>query len=113
MDEINKDFDGVSWEWKGRTAIRDLKPICPECQYELDIEMSDIKIEGYDELTKDGDSSLKITGVPVSYFCSKCNFTTPTSINGIDEPKDLRKAVLKEFEHRQRLMVRKTSKNNK
>jgi len=65
MDKINKDFDGVSWEWKGRTAIRDLKAICPDCKYELDIKMSDFKIEK-GEPTKDGGLSVKITKAHVS-----------------------------------------------
>ena len=53
MDKINKDFDGVSWEWKGKTAVRDLKPICPKCKYELDITMIDPGMK-FNEVTKDG-----------------------------------------------------------
>ena len=114
MDEINKDFDGVSWEWKGKTAIRDLKPICPECQYELDIKMIDTMIVPLPRKSnEDGRGVIEITKAHIIYKCSKCNYSMPTTIDGIDEPKDLSKAARKEFEHRQRLMLRKTSKNNK
>jgi phage FluMu protein Com len=106
MDKINKDFDGVSWEWKGKTAIRDLKPICPKCKYELDIQMIGRGIP----------SDLSHITFPLfylGYLCPKCSFSVNTNIDGVNDPKDLRKAVRKKFEHRQRLMVRKTSKNNK
>ncbi len=109
MDKINKDFDGVSWEWKGKTAIRDLKSICPKCQYELDIKFNETMIVISPPPTK----GLRITPAYVSYFCPNCDFTTPTTIDDVKNPKDLRKAALKEFEHRQRLMVRRTSKKNK
>ena len=109
MDEINKDFDGVSWEWKGKTAIRDLKPICPKCKYELDIKqtMSDMKVG------EDDDLSITFPSLDVLYSCPDCSFSVKTNIYNINNPKTLRKAARKEFEHRQRLMVRKTSKNNK
>ena len=102
----------VSWEWKGKTAIRDLKPICPKCAYELDIKMSGFKME-YGQPTEDGCVPLKITKAHVRYICSKCDYSMHTTIDGIDEPKDLCKVAQKEFEHRQRIMLRRTSKNNK
>lgn len=109
MDKINKDFDGVSWEWKGETAIRDLKPICPKCKYELDVKMIDTMIVPH-KSTEDGRGFIEITTAHVIYKCSKCNYSMPTTIDGIDEPKDLCKVARKEFEHRQRL---KASENTK
>ena len=102
MDEINKDFDGVSWEWRGKTFIG-LKPICPGCKYELDIKMTGPKI------TMDG-PNMTITQARLSYLCSKCSFFHNTTIDDVNTPNDLRKAVLKEFEQRQRL---KASENTK
>lgn len=107
MNEIDKEFDGVSWEWRGKTFIG-LKPICPDCKYELDIKMADFKMK--QELTEDGILSLTIPHPRVSYSCPKCSFSTNTTIDGVDSPKDLRKAVLREFQHRQRL---KASENTK
>lgn len=104
MDKINKDFDGVSWEWKGKMAIRDLKPICPKCKYELDITMNESVIVPIPPRT------LSITSAYVSYSCAKCDFSAPTTIDDVNNPKDLRKAVLREFEHRRRL---KASENTK
>ena len=104
MSEINKDFDGVSWEWKGNRDIRELKPICPKCQYELNIELT------MPPMTKD---CLKIIihKARVSYVCPKCNFSIDTNIENVDGPKDLLKAVRKEFEHRQRLKASENTKN--
>ncbi len=111
MDKINKDFDGVSWEWKGKTAIRDLKPICPkpECQYELDITMSELDMKR-GEKTEDGCVPITLIFPDVIYSCPKCSFSANTNIDDVKAPRDLRKAVLKEFEHRQRLMVRDEQK---
>lgn len=106
MNEINKKFDGLLWEWKGRRDIRELKPICPKCQYELDI-----KITG-PQMTTDG-PHITFSQAPLSYSCPKCSFYTNTTIEDVDSLKDLHKVARKEFEHRQRLMVRKTSKKNK
>jgi hypothetical protein len=103
MDKINKGFDGVSWEWKGKRYIRELKPVCPKCQYELDIE-----ITGFGITTNL--PCITISQGHVSYSCPKCSFSTKTTINGVNNPKDLRKAVRKEFEHRLRL---KASENTK
>jgi len=108
MSKIDKNFDGVSWDWKGRKVIKDLKPICPECRYELNIKIGGFNIEE-GKPTKDNCLPLRITLAHVLYSCPKCKFSIPTSINGINEPKDLHKAALKEFEHRQRLM----EENNK
>jgi coproporphyrinogen III oxidase-like Fe-S oxidoreductase len=96
MPEISKKFDGVLWEWKGRKYIKDLKPICPKCKYELDFEMSGGGIRKLD-------MSVKITLPQVAYLCSKCGFPATTNIDGVDKVEDLRKAVLKEFEHRVRI----------
>ena len=109
MAKINKDFDGVLWEWTGRKPIKNLKPICPKCKYELDIiqTMSDMKVG------KDDDLSIAFPSLGVLYSCPDCSFTIKTNIDNVNNPKTLRKAARKEFERRQRLMVRKTSKNNK
>lgn len=103
MEKIDKNFDGVSWEWDGKEVIRNLKPICPGCEYELDIIETDpdMKING---------SEISYTGPSVSYSCPNCSSRINTTKDNIDSPKDLRKAVLKEFEHRQRL---KASENTK
>ncbi|MBW8042237.1 MAG: hypothetical protein FVQ85_19865 [Planctomycetes bacterium] len=101
MGEINKDFDGVSWEWRGKTFI-DLKPICPDCKYELNIEIT------MPEMTIDRPKII-IHQARVSYVCSKCSFSIDT-IENVESPKDLLKVVRKEFEHRQRL---KASENTK
>jgi len=96
MSEINKDFDGVSWEWRGKTFI-DLKPICPKskCQNELNIEKTCF------HPTIDRDHPEIIFEFPVSYVCPKCSFSKNTTIKNVNEPKDLRKAARKEFERRQ------------
>lgn len=107
MGEINKDFDGVSWEWRGKTFI-DLKPICPDCKFELDIKMSDFKMK--QEKKEDGGRFLDFSLPRVSYSCPKCSFSINTTVENVDSPKDLHKAALKEFEHRQRL---KASENTK
>jgi hypothetical protein len=104
MNEINKKFDGVLWEWKGRRVIRELKPICPKCQYELDI-----KITGFGITTNLPD--ITISQGHVSYSCPKCSFSTKTNIDSVNNPEDLRKAVLKEFEHRLRLKSSENTKN--
>jgi hypothetical protein len=109
MDKINKDFDGVSWEWTGRRAIRNLKPICPECQYELDITMSGLDMK-YGEETEDGGGHITLSLPEVIYSCPKCPFSANTNIDDVKAPRDLRKAVRKEFEHRQRLMLRDEEK---
>ncbi len=103
MCEINKDFDGVSWEWIGK-AFTGLKPICPKCKYGLNIEQkeSDINIDKGPRIT--------ITSPHVIYSCPKCSFSINTTIDDVNSPRDLRKAVRKEFEHRQRL---KASENTK
>ena len=106
MDEINKDFDGVSWEWKGRRDIRGLKPICPKCQYELNIEKIGPKMKmngGFRNMT-----ILLPRGF--LYSCPDCSFSKNSNIDDVDSSKDLRKAAQKEFERRQRL---KASENTK
>ena len=110
MDEINKDFDGVSWEWRGKT-FRGLKPICPKpkCLFELDIEITELDMKIH-EPTEDKSPRITLTSPHVIYSCPKCSFSINTTIDDVNSPRDLRKAVRKEFEHRQRL---KTSENIK
>ena len=100
MSEIGKEFDGVVWEWKGIKDIRDLKPICPKCKYELDFGISGLQVK---ESRSGNNRSLAITLPKVTYLCSKCGFSSTTNINGAGKVKDLHKAVLKEFEHRIRI----------
>jgi hypothetical protein len=109
MSEISKEFDGVLWEWKGRRDIRYLKPICPKCKYELDIEMGMV---GDVKKNKLDDGSMRIT-IPlpqVTYLCSKCNFTSATNIDVVNNVEDFRKVILREFEHRIRIQNNKESK---
>lgn len=106
MSEIDKNFDGVLWEWKGRKAIRELKPICPKCQYEMEIKPAEIRYSPRDPISH----YITITQEPVSYSCPKCSFSNETNIDGVNNPEDLHKSVQKEFEHRQRL---KASENTK
>jgi hypothetical protein len=102
MSEISKDFDGVLWEWKGRKDIRDLKPICPKCKYELNFGISGLRVNE----SRSGNKRLLSIILPkVTYLCSKCDFSSTTNINGVGKVKDLRKAVLREFEHRIRIKV--------
>ncbi|NIP27869.1 MAG: hypothetical protein GWN67_25400 [Phycisphaerae bacterium] len=101
MNEINKNFDRVSWEWKGRRDIRELKPKCPECQYELDIKLPNFMVNYGPNLEFEGLSFNR----RLSYSCPKCSFTCDTTIENVKSPQDLRKAVRKEFEHRQRLQA--------
>jgi hypothetical protein len=104
MDEINKKFDGVLWGWSGKRRIRELRPICPKCQYELDIQMIGRGIP----------SDLSHITFPLfylGYLCPKCSFSIKTNIDGVNDPKDLRKASRKEFEHRLRLKASENTKN--
>ncbi len=114
MDKINKDFDGVSWEWNGKTAIRGLKPICPRsnCANELDVKTIE-RVIMFGPSTEDGRGTIQIAEAHVIYKCSNCDYSMPTTIDGIVESKDLRKIAQKEFERRQRLMLRKATKTNK
>lgn len=111
MDKINKDFDGVSWEWTGTTTIRALKPICPkeDCKNEMDI----IMMGGSLQVSNNKDErrvSLTMTNDTPHYLCSRCSFEQATTITLKDNStKALRKAARKEFERRQRLMERKTT----
>ncbi len=107
MNEINKDFDGMQWEWKGRNRITDLKPICPDCMGECDI-----KMHGFD-FSVDNRQETKITirHGRVSYVCSNCSFSKPTTIDNVDEPKDLSKAAMREFERRLRLKLSGNTKD--
>ncbi len=107
MNEIDKKFDGVLWEWKGRRDIREIKPICPKCQCELDIKIPSPKLHLGPKLEFEGLSFPR----RVSYSCPKCSFSKNTSIPDVDSPKDLRKAAQKEFEHRQRLKASENARD--
>ena len=91
MNEIDKKFNGVLWEWEGKTVIRKLKPICPDCQYELHIERRAPEMT-HKPFTITFHHSLV-------YSCPKCSFYTNTTIEDVDSPKDLRKVARKEFEY--------------
>jgi C4-type Zn-finger protein len=103
MGEINKEFDGVSWEWKGTKDIRELRPICPKCQYELDIQSI---YRGMPNLPR-----ITFPLYYLGYVCPKCSFSVQTNIDGVNDPKELRKAVRKEFEHRQRVKMSENTKD--
>jgi hypothetical protein len=105
MSEIDTKFDGISWEWKGKN-IRDLKPICPDCQFELDIETPRPKIHCDPKSLKFKSMSV----IPVSYSCPKCSFSRITSIDNVNSPQDLLKEARKVFEHRQRLNASEKTK---
>lgn len=62
------------------------------------------------EPTEDKGTCITFTSPHVIYSCPKCSFSINTTIDDVNSPRDLRKAVLKEFEHRQRLMVRDEQK---